>query len=98
MKVLLPQIGFVIAAFRSVPTWAQPANDLCENAEVVNPGGDVLDGSVNGAESDANPVCNGVGSSPSQPGVWYTAIGNGNTLEGARTARNLNICYYQYLF
>ncbi len=55
-------------------------NDECEEALPVDlpPGGSVnVDGSTTGASFDLTPVCVLVHQSP---GVWYSVIGNGNTI------------------
>jgi hypothetical protein len=57
-----------------------PDNDLCENAEPldVGPGGEVtVMGDTLAATFDGVPTC---GTSNTAPGVWYSVIGNGNTM------------------
>jgi hypothetical protein len=51
-------------------------NDTCAGAIAVSPGGTVS-GSTVGNTIDTAPFC---GSSITAPGVWYSVVGNGNTL------------------
>jgi len=55
-----------------------PANDLCSNAQALSIPSTVSGTTINATvESPAPPFCN---TSYSQPGVWYTVVGNGNRL------------------
>jgi len=54
-----------------------PANDSCQNAEVVNCG-DVVTGSTLYATTDANATF--CGTTPEAPGVWYMFAGDGSVV------------------
>ncbi len=71
------QGNFELALFEAA---GPPANDLCEDAEAVDvgPGGSAnVEGSTNDATFDDVGFC---GTSNTAPGIWYSVIGNGNTM------------------
>lgn len=60
------------------PPPVAPANDLCSNAQALSIPSTTSGTTVNATvESPAPPTCS---TTYSQPGVWYTVVGNGNRL------------------
>lgn len=62
-----------------------PANDLCDNAIPVGPLPASVLGTTIEATLDAVPLC---GTSIGAPGVWYSVVGDGNTLTATTCSAN----------